>query len=174
MAGGTSRSSMSIEFSNHPAIGISLCMETRIQVQIIAQEPAEVESCMQCVPRFSTECCIAQEPAEVESCKVLRFSTECCSALFQEAYGSPPSFPIFTQSLGILGSNGFTRVPIMGFPSFSSNRFTIESWWLPGKKSIWFSIVFHRQPEHVRRSHPGPKLLATHILSSITTCASAC
>ena len=80
-------------------------------------------------------------------------------------------FSIFTQSLG---SNGFTHVPIMGFPSFSNNRFTIESWWLPGKKSIGFSIIFHRQPEHVRRSHPGPKLLATHILSSITTCASAC
>ena len=47
MAGGTSRSSMSIEFSiiHHPAIGVSPFMATRIQVQIIAQEPAEVESC---------------------------------------------------------------------------------------------------------------------------------
>ena len=72
VTGGTSRSSISIELSiiHHPAIGVSPFMETRIQVQIIAQEPAEVESCMQGVPRFSTECCIAQEPAEVESCKV--------------------------------------------------------------------------------------------------------
>ena len=127
MAGGTSRSSMSIEFSiiHHPAIGVSPFMATRIQVQIIAQEPAEVESCMQGVPRFSTECCIAQEPAEVESCKVFHVLVRSAAVLcFQEAYGSSPSFPIFTQSLG---SNGFTHVPIICFPSFSSNRFTIES-----------------------------------------------
>ena len=47
MAGGTSRSSFAIEISilNHPAFGVSPFMDTRIQVQIIAQEPAEVESC---------------------------------------------------------------------------------------------------------------------------------
>ena len=150
MAGGTSRSSMSIEFSiiHHPAIGVSPFMATRIQVQIIAQEPAEVESCMHGVPRFSTECCIAQEPAEVESCMqgVPRFSTECCIAqepaevesckvfhvlvrsaavlCFRRLMVHLHHFSIFTQSLG---SNGFTHVPIMGFPSFSNNRFTIES-----------------------------------------------
>ena len=67
MAGGTSRLSFAIEISiiNHPAFGVSPFMETPFQVQIIAQEPAEVESC-----------------------KVF----QCCSALFQEAYGSSPSF----------------------------------------------------------------------------------
>ena len=81
MAGGTSRSSISIDISiiNDPAFGISPFMETPIQVQIIAQQPAEVESC------------------EVFHVLVRSAAVLCSRRLM--AYGSSPSFSIIIHPI---------------------------------------------------------------------------
>ena len=78
MAGGTSRSSISIDISiiNDPAFGISPYGS----------------------PNSGADYCAATGRSGVMR-GVPRFSTECCSALFQEAYGSSPSFSIIIHPI---------------------------------------------------------------------------